>query len=338
MMSLTLDFPRASLAHLPTPLESMPRLAAELGMQAPFLIKRDDCTGLATGGNKVRQLEYYLGDALAKGATRILITGAVQSNYVRTAAAAAAKLGLACSVQLEERVKDMGRLYAESGNVLLDRMLGADIHHFPEGEDEAGADASLEALAAKARSAGEVPYVIHLSETPIPLGALGYVACAQELLTQSTDTIGTVVVASGSGVTHAGLLVGLRACGRSDIKVLGACVRRDAVAQHARILRVSRQVEKLLGKEGLIVDDDVEVTDAVLGAGYGKVHFSTREALMMAATFEGLIMDPVYSAKTLAAAIAFVRTERPVDAVVVIHTGGLPAVFAYGDRVFEEDA
>ncbi|MBT6273864.1 MAG: D-cysteine desulfhydrase family protein [Chromatiales bacterium] len=338
MIPLEIDFPRAKLAHLPTPLEPMPRLAAALGLQAPLLVKRDDCTGLATGGNKVRQLEYYLGDALEKSATRILITGAVQSNYVRTAAAAAAKTGLACSVQLEERVKGVDDLYRESGNVLLDRLLGADIHHFPEGEDEAGADAALEALATQARSAGEVPYVIHLSETPRPLGALGYVAAAEELLNQSADSIGTVVVASGSGVTHAGLLVGLRACGRKDIRVIGACVRRDAIAQHARILRVSRQVEKLLGREGLVSEQDVEVTDAVLGKGYGKVHASTREALTMAATMEGLILDPVYSAKTLAAAIAFARSERPTNGVVFVHTGGLPAVFAYGDRLFEEEA
>ncbi|NKC16015.1 MAG: pyridoxal-phosphate dependent enzyme [Gammaproteobacteria bacterium] len=333
------NYPRADLAHLPTPLEPMPRLRQALGARAPLYVKRDDCTGLATGGNKVRQLEFYLGEALAQGADRLLITGAVQSNYVRTAAGAAAKLGLACTVQIEERVKEVDALYRESGNVLLEQLLGADIHYFPEGEDEVGADASIEALAAAARAAGERPYVIHLSESPRPLGALGYVVAAAELMAQAAAMdmdVGTVVLASGSAVTHAGMLVGLRALGHDGIRVEGGCVRRAAELQAPRVLRVVRQVEKLIGAEGVVSDDDVHVNDTVLGGGYGKIHASTREAMTMGARLEGLLLDPVYSAKALAAAIAWIREHDPRRAVVFVHTGGLPSLFAYGRKIFGE--
>ncbi len=155
-------FPRALLAHVPTPLEPLPNLSRVLGVDGLF-VKRDDCTGLAMGGNKARKLEFYFGDAQARGASVILITGAKQSNYVRCTAAAAAKLGLRCVVQLEDRVKDMSSEYDHSGNVLLDHLLGAEIHPFPEGADEAGADRSLESLAAEFAIQGKQPYVIHLS-------------------------------------------------------------------------------------------------------------------------------------------------------------------------------
>ena len=133
------EFPRVTLAHRPTPLESMPNLSRAIGSEALF-VKRDDCTGLALGGNKARQLEFYFGDAMSRDATVILVTGAIQSNFVRCTAAAAAKLGLGCVVQLEDRVKGMGSDYHHSGNVLLDRLFGAEIHTYPEGEDESGAD------------------------------------------------------------------------------------------------------------------------------------------------------------------------------------------------------
>lgn len=327
------QFPRTPLAHLPTPLEPLPNISRVLGVTGLY-VKRDDCTGLAMGGNKARQLEFYLGDALAQGASAVLITGARQSNYVRCTAAASARLGLRCVVQLEDRVKGMPTLYHQSGNVLLDHLLGAEIHTFPEGEDEAGADRSLGRLAEELAAQGERPYVIHLSPGHSPLGALGYVHAAREFLEQAAERnidFGSVVVASGSGQTHSGLLVGFRALGRTDIRVRGICVRRDAEAQRSRILRCTRALTDLLGLDDLVKPDDVDVADDQLGSGYGRPSQGSEEAIHMAASLEGLLLDPVYTGKTLAGMIDLARDGllggRPA---AFVHTGGTPALFAYG--------
>lgn len=326
-------FPRARLAHTPTPLEALPNLSKALGVDGLY-VKREDCTGLAMGGNKARQLEFYFGDAQAQGASAVLITGAKQSNYVRCTAAAAAKLGLRCVVQLEDRVKDMPSEYHHSGNVLLDHLLGAEVHTFPEGEDEIGADQALERLAKKLKLQGERPYVIHLAPEHPPLGALGYVEAAGELIRQAAERhvdFGSVIVASGSGQTHAGLLIGLRAQGGHDIRVRGFCVRRNAEAQKTRVLRCAQAVTELLGLNDLVGPDDVEVSDDQLGPGYGRHSEGSEEAIRMAARFEGLLVDPVYTGKALAGMIALARSGsldgRPA---VFIHTGGTPALFAYG--------
>ncbi len=327
------EFPRIALAHRPTPLESMPNLSQAIGSEALF-VKRDDCTGLAMGGNKVRQLEFYFGDAMACGASVVLITGATQSNYVRCTAAAAAKLGLRCVIQLEDRVKGMASDYHRSGNVLLDRLFGAEIHTYPEGEDESGAEASLVRLAQELTVQGERPYLIHLSPGHPPLGALGYVEAAEELLKQAGDRgidFRSVVVASGSGQTHAGLLVGLRALGRSEVQVYGVCVRRRAKSQRARVLRCAQAVEQLLGLPGVVGPEDVTVTDQHLGAGYGQTTRESQEAILMAAREEGLLIDPVYTGKAFAGMLSLARSGafrgRPA---VFMHTGGTPALFAYG--------
>jgi len=201
-------FPQAPLGHYPTPLEPAPRLGDELGLD--LQIKRDDATGLAFGGNKIRQLEFYMGKARELKADTILITGAVQSNYVRAAAAAAAKLGLRCHVQLEDRVPLYDESYVSNGNVLLDKLLGATVHTYPEGEDEAGADARLHEIAEEERRQGFNPYVIPLSPGNPPIGALGYVKGALELVVQLEDpgSVDAFVVPSGSGMTHGGFLVG----------------------------------------------------------------------------------------------------------------------------------
>jgi D-cysteine desulfhydrase/L-cysteate sulfo-lyase len=207
--------PRTRLFAGPTPLEAMPNLARSCG-GGTFVVKRDDCMGLAFGGNKVRQLEFYIGEAQAQNADTVLITGAVQSNFVRLAAAAARKSGMDCHVQLEERVTKSDAAYRNSGNVLIDRLLGATLHSYPDGEDEAGADKRLGEIADGLRQSGRRPYVIPLAPGHPPLGALGYVVAAHELARQIADTgleIDEIVVASGSGNTHAGLLFGLRALG-----------------------------------------------------------------------------------------------------------------------------
>ena len=311
----------------------MPNLSRTLG-RANLFVKRDDCTGLAMGGNKVRQLEFYFGEAKAQSATVVLITEAVQSNYVRCTAAAAAKSGLKCVIQLEDRVKNMGSVYHESGNVLLDNLYGAEIHLFPDGDDEAGADRSLEKRAETLRAEGHRPYVIHLGGGHPPLGALASVEAAQELLDQAATRgieIGSVVVASGSAQTHAGLLVGLRAGGANDVSVHGICVRRNASRQADRAWTCVRATEKLLGRQPQVREGDVLTTDSYLGPGYGRVTPEVQEAMRTAARLEGLVLDPVYTGKAFAGLSDLVSTGVLADdrAVVFLHTGGAPALFAY---------
>jgi len=327
---------RVHLAHLPTPLEAMPRLTEFLG-GPPLYIKRDDCTGLAGGGNKARQLEFYLGAALAEGADTIITTGAVQSNHVRSTSAACARLGMLCHVQLEDRVAGLGDDYAHSGNILLDRLLGAVIHRFPVGEDEAGADAAMANLAHELSGQGRRPYIIPLSIDHVPLGAIGYVVAAKEIVAQAAEqnlTIGAVVTPSGSASTHAGLVTGLRAAG-ATMPVIGICVRRDAEAQRQRLMRRIGEVCDLIGAPGVAGVGDIKVMDETLAPGYGQLNDATREAVRLGARLEGLILDPVYTGKALAGLIGLVRSGALSGAapVVFLHTGGWPAVFAYREEI-----
>lgn len=334
---LKLDqIPRVKLAHTPTPMEELPNLGAALAGPNIY-VKRDDCTGLALGGNKVRQLEFYLGEALEQSCDTILITGAVQSNYVRMAAAAARKLGMECHLQLEMRVPKDSHTYNYSGNVLLDKILGATIHHYPVGEDEAGADRNLEAIAENLRQQGREPYVIHLSPGHPPLGTLGYVDAAYEILIQMLEigsTFKRIFVPSGSSHTHSGLLTGLRAFG-SSIPVTGVCVRRDAASQRQRVMDRSREVCALLGIEMIVTDDDIETDDYPLAPGYGQLNKMTLEAISLTAQSEGLILDPVYTGKAMAGMIRYLR-DNPIDGpVLFVHTGGTPSLFAYEENLTE---
>ncbi|MGE4594143.1 MAG: D-cysteine desulfhydrase family protein [Gammaproteobacteria bacterium] len=328
------NLPRVSLGHSPTPIDEMPNLSRALSQDANelrLLVKRDDCTGLAFGGNKVRQLEFYLGEAVAQGADTILITGAVQSNFVRLAAAAARNIGMGCHVQLEERVNNSSPLYRNSGNVLLDKLLGATLHSFPEGEDEQGADRNLEGIAQTLRAEGKKPYIIHLGAGYPPLGALGYVLAAEEIMTQmaeSNTTIDEIVVASGSGATHAGLLYGLRALGH-NIPVKGICVRRAKDLQHQRIVNHCQAIANLLQMDNPVSDDDVEISDNQLAPGYGQLNDAVVEAMQMAAHEEGLILDPVYTGRSMAGFIQRARESNQQKTLLFIHTGGQPAIFAY---------
>ena len=318
---------RAPLLSGPTPVEHLARLSGALGVEV--FVKRDDLIGLGFGGNKIRQLEFSFGAALAQGADTVLITGAVQSNYARAAAATAAKLGLQAVLQLEERVPDMGRTYYASGNVLLDDLLGARRLSFPEGENEQGADAALREEAERLRRAGRRPYVIPLAVDNPPLGALGYMLAAREIVEQAVD-FDCAVVASGSALTHRGFLCGLRALGHRA-PVHGACVRRPAGAQRDRVTTVAAKLAALLGSGPLLGNDDVLTWDMALAPGYGRIGPPTREAIALMARLEGLFVDPVYTAKSLAVLIALARDGTiPRGArVLFIHTGGQPALFAY---------
>ena len=223
---MTIDlhrFARVQLGHTPTPIDHALNLSADIGID--LWVKRDDCTGLAFGGNKVRQLEFYMGEAQAREADSVLITGAVQSNFMRTTAAAARLLGMDPHLQLEQRVAKNDERYFQSGNVHLERLLGATLYNFEDGENEAAADANLERIAATLVAKGRKPYVIHLGISHPPIGGLGYVVAAQEITGQIAAMEGfsaagrgdkgdpgvgakfdAIVVASGSALTHAGLL------------------------------------------------------------------------------------------------------------------------------------
>lgn len=320
-------FPRAQFISGITPLERLDRLSEKLGID--LWLKRDDLTGLGFGGNKTRQLEFYFGDAQAQGADTILITGAVQSNYVRSAAAAAARLGMKSVLQLEERVPEMGSEYYQSGNVLLAKILGAEHMSYPVGEDEAGADAALHARADELKANGRKPYVIHLGLHHPPLGALGYVVAGQELCQQMQD-FDAVVVPSGSGATHGGLLTGIRTSGISA-PVYGICVRRNSQLQHERMITVLEKLSDLLRIDPTLVTGDIRIWDGALAPGYGKIGEKTQSALDMMAQTEGIFLDPVYTAKTFAGLRDLIHENQiqPGQKVVMIHTGGLPALFGY---------
>ena len=324
------ELPRAPLMPGSTPVEEMPRLARQTG-RARLLVKRDDLTGLAFGGNKVRQLEFYVGEAEARGADTLLITGAVQSNFVRLAAASARKRGMACHIQLEDRVPKNDPVYKTSGNVLIDRILGATLHAYPHGEDEAGADAHLAEIAEELSAQGCTPYIIHLAPGHAPLGALGYVDAARELLAQcETEGIelDEVVLASGSGHTHGGLLFGLRALG-SPACVTGVCVRRDAGQQAKRIANRCREIAELLEMEPVVGEDDIILTDSYLGPGYGRLTDEVLDAMRLAAETEGLITDPVYTAKAMCGFLERAKSAHEGRTLLFLHTGGTPAIFGY---------
>lgn len=328
------QYARADLGPVRTPLQYADRLSHELGIE--LYIKRDDSQPLGMGGNKVRQLEFYLGPAQVQQADTVLITGAIQSNFVRLCAAACRRLGLEPVVQLEDRVPTSDPLYQKSGNVLLDQLYGAEIHYLPEGEDETLADARLDQLAAGIKQQGRVPYVIHLGVEHPPTGSLGYALAAAELhvqLQEQNITASHLVTPSGSGITHSGILAGVHAL-NWQVTVEGICVRREARLQKSRIEKRTSEVTSLLDVAA-IPADSVRVHDDVLEPGYGQLNPSVEQAIVKAARLEGILVDPVYSGRTLAGLISLVEQNRipQGSTVVFIHTGGAPALFAYQNKL-----
>ena len=325
-------FPRVSLAHLPTRLEFLPRLTEHLG-GPEIWVKRDDCTGLATGGNKTRKLEFSMGEALARDADTVITVGAVQSNHVRQTAAAAARLGMRCEVLLEHRVAKPSDLYLHSGNVLLDRIFGANLREYPKGTDF---DAVMNDIAREVREAGGTPYLIPGGASN-PVGALGYVGCAEELLQQCEQqdvTFDHVVLASGSAGTHAGLAVGLRASG-SDLPVLGIGVNVPRPEQETKVYELATATADHIDRPGCVTREDIVADCSYVGPGYGEPTAGMNEAVLMLARYEGLLFDPVYSGKALAGMIDYIRQGRfeKGQKIVFLHTGGVAGLFAYADTL-----
>lgn len=320
-------FPRLRLAHLPTPLEPLPRLGEALGLD--LWVKRDDQTGLAGGGNKTRKLEFLVGEALAQDADTLVTQGAVQSNHVRQTAAAAAACGLRCELILEQRTGSTAPDYLGNGNVLLDRLLGASVRFVDGGTDMT---AELAATAEQVRARGGRPYVIPGGGSN-PVGALGYVDCARELLVQADELdlqIDRIVVASGSAGTHAGLLAGLAVMG-VDAPVLGIGVRAPQAKQTVMVRELAAETCARLGQAGRWDDARVVCDCDHVGGGYGVLDAATVEALTMAARLEGLILDPVYTGKAMKGLIARARAGDFLEGetVVFVHTGGAQGLFGY---------
>jgi len=329
------DFPRAELFSNSTVLEHLPNLSSKLGIN--LFVKRDDTIPLGLGGNKVRQLEFYLGEAVKNGADTILITGSIQSNFVRLCAAASRKLGMQPVVQLEKRVSNDSSAYNSSGNVLLLKMLGAKIILFSGGEDEAQADANLDAIAVKLRLEGAKPYIIHLGVNHPPIGALGYIAAAVETLQQSRGmnlTFDHAVLPSGSALSHAGFLAGMRFL-KQNINIHGICVRRASASQKKRVMRRTNEIGEMLTKSNIVGVEHICVDDTCLEPGYGLMNQHVAEALSLSAIEEGIILDPVYSGKALAGLIHLTRNGTITSGknVLFIHTGGAPANFGYQSEI-----
>jgi len=325
-------YPRIPLAHLPTPIEPMKRLSELLG--GPRLwIKRDDCTGLSSGGNKTRKLEFLGAEAIDRGADTIITQGATQSNHARQTAAMAAKLGMECHLLLEDRTGSDDPSYNLNGNVLMDRLHGATVSKRPGGADMA---AEMETLADHLRQDGRKPYVIPGGGSN-PVGALGYVNAALEMLYQAGTmglNIATVVHATGSAGTQAGLVTGFKALG-SGIPILGIGVRAPRDRQEQNVFDLARRTADHIGLGDIIERSDVVADCDYVGPGYGLPTRGMIDAVTLVARTEGILLDPVYTGKGMDGLISLVRSgrfSRDSD-VVFVHTGGSAGLFGYPDQL-----
>lgn len=326
-------FPRRFLAHLPTPLERLDRLTKELG-GPEIWIKRDDCTGMSTGGNKTRKLEFLMAEAELEGAEMVITQGATQSNHARQTAAFAAKMGMQCHIVLEDRTASNNANYNNNGNVLLDHLHGATTEKRASGPDF---NALIDDMATKMRADGKKVYAIPGGGSNAT-GALGYVNCAFELLSQVNDNgtkIDHIVTATGSAGTQAGLIVGLKAM-NAQIPLLGIGVRAPKAKQEENVFNLACKTAEKLGCPGIVERQDVVANTDYVGAGYGIPTESGLEAIQMFAELEAILLDPVYSAKGAAGFIDLIRKGhfKKGERVVFLHTGGSVALFGY-DAAFD---
>jgi L-cysteate sulfo-lyase len=306
----------------------MARLSAHLG--GPKLwIKRDDCSGLATGGNKTRKLEFLVADALAQGADTLITLGALQSNHARQTAAAAGKLGLKCVLVLEDRVPQPTEAYRNNGNILLDRLLGATFKVVPRGNS---VTAAADMVADEVRRAGGTPYVIPAGGSNA-IGAAGYAGCALEILQQAAGLgvrVDRVVHATGSSGTQAGLIAGFDGL-QSRVRVLGITVSRPRDEQEKSIARLLDATWAHLGLKGAAPHDNIEANDNYYGEAYGMPTPAIKEAVALLAQTEGVLLDPVYSGRAMAGLVDLVRKGAfgKDENIVFVHTGGQAGLFAY---------
>ena len=323
-------FPRIRFAHLPTPLEHLPNLSRAL--EGPEIwIKRDDCTGMSTGGNKTRKLEYLMAEARDQGADIVLTQGATQSNHARQTAACAAKMRIDCHILLEDRTGKKDHDYTASGNVLLDHLHGATIEQCAANPDM---NAELAKIAARLKSEGRKPYLIPGGGSNTT-GALGYVNAAIELIAQANDSglrIDHVVCATGSAGTQAGLIAGLAGI-RSQVPLLGISVRAPRDRQEENVFNLACATAERCGAAGAVRREDVVANSDYVGSGYGFSTPGSLDAIQTLARMEGILLDPVYTGKGMAGLIDLIRkgSFKKGQNIVFIHTGGSVGLFGYVD-------
>lgn len=313
------QLPRIRIAQLPTPVEKMPRLAAAIGGPI-FSIKRDDLTSLAFGGNKTRKLEFLIAEAQANGAKTLITTGAVQSNHCRQTAAAAARFGFACILVLAGNpTLDQG----VTANLLLDQLLGAEIVWTTRQER----DQTLDAVFKEAWSKGKRPYLVPYGGSS-PVGAAAYAFALQELLEQGVRP-DTIVFATSSGGTQAGLAIGKELFGYSG-RIMGISIDESATDLKSRVANLGNQIADLLNEKINLKPDDILVYDQYLGKGYGIPAPEEIDAVRLFARTEGILLDPVYTGRAAAGMLDLVRQGEIASGEQVLfwHTGGNPALFA----------
>ncbi|MDU4003082.1 D-cysteine desulfhydrase [Pluralibacter gergoviae] len=320
-------FPRLELIGAPTPLEYLPRLSDHLGRD--IFIKRDDVTPIALGGNKLRKLEFLAADALREGADTLVTAGAIQSNHVRQTAAVAAKLGLHCEALLENPIGTTAENYLTNGNRLLLDLFNAQVEMCDALTDP---QAQLGELATRLEAQGFRPYVIPVGGSNA-LGALGYVESAQEIAQQCEGAvaISSVVVASGSAGTHAGLAVGLEQL-MPQAELIGVTVSRSVEAQKPKVVAIQQALAQSLELQARA---DITLWDDYFAPGYGTPNEAGMEAVKLLAQLEGILLDPVYTGKAMAGLIDGISQKRFKDEgpILFVHTGGAPALFAYHPHV-----
>lgn len=327
-------FPRRRYTPGWTPLEHLPLLTQLMGGPHIF-IKRDDLLGLTAGGNKTRKLEFLVADALRQGADTLITVGAVQSNHCRLTLGAAVKEGMRCRLVLEQRVPDSYD-YDASGNNFLFRLLGVEKTTVVDLGTDLGA--AMQAEADELAAAGRKGYVIPGGGSN-PIGALGYVSCVQEILGQAFDKgihFDHLVCASGSGGTHAGLLVGMRAMG-SAIPVTGISVRRPVPEQEGLIGGLAAETRKFLGLPAEPVAGELKIFDEYVGPGYSIPTEEMAEAVRIFARTEGILLDPVYTGKAAAGLLDLIQKGhfKKGEKVLFLHTGGSPGLYAYQDAILD---
>ncbi|MGS3098822.1 D-cysteine desulfhydrase [Enterobacter hormaechei] len=320
-------FPRLEFIGAPTPLEYLPRFSDYLGRD--IFIKRDDVTPMAMGGNKLRKLEFLAADALREGADTLITAGAIQSNHVRQTAAVAAKLGLHCVALLENPIGTQAENYLTNGNRLMLDLFNVQVEMVDALTDPA---AQLDELATRLEGQGFRPYVIPVSGSNA-LGALGYVESALEIAQQCEGAVSlsSVVVASGSAGTHAGLAVGLEQL-MPDVELIGVTVSRSVADQKPKVVTVQQAVAEQLA---LQAKAEILLWDDYFAPGYGTPTDEGMEAVKLLARLEGILLDPVYTGKAMAGLIDGIARKRFKDEgpILFVHTGGAPALFAYHPHV-----
>jgi 1-aminocyclopropane-1-carboxylate deaminase len=326
-------FERYPLTFGPTPIQHLPRLSVALGGAVELFAKRDDCnSGLAFGGNKIRKLEYIVPDAIAAGADTLVTIGGVQSNHTRQVAAVAAKIGMKCRLVQESWVPFPDAVYDRVGNILMSRVMGAEIELVDEGFD-IGIRESWERALEDVKAKGGTPYPIPAGASVHKFGGLGYVGFAEEVRAQEAElgfSFDYVVVCTVTGSTHGGMVVGFARDGRSR-KVIGIDASGTPAQTKAQVLDIARNTAELVGLGRAITEDDVVLNEDYAFPCYGVPSEETNEAIRLAARTEGMMTDPVYEGKSMQGLIDLTRKGFfPAGSkVLYAHLGGVPAINAY---------